>query len=75
MAKTPTDKIARKTPVRRARKTTAPATGAPVADISAEAIAQRAFEVYCARGGAPGSELEDWLQAERELKSTASPAG
>ncbi len=27
----------------------------------------RAYEIYLQRGGQPGYELEDWLQAEREL--------
>jgi hypothetical protein len=27
----------------------------------------RAYELYLARGAEPGRELEDWLQAEREL--------
>jgi hypothetical protein len=27
----------------------------------------RAFEIYLERGGEPGRDLEDWLQAEREL--------
>ena len=31
-------------------------------------IRQRAYEIHQARGGAPGQELDDWLQAERELK-------
>jgi NADPH:quinone reductase-like Zn-dependent oxidoreductase len=30
-------------------------------------IRTRAHELYLARGGEPGRELEDWLQAEREL--------
>jgi NADPH:quinone reductase-like Zn-dependent oxidoreductase len=30
-------------------------------------IGTRAYELYLARGGQPGRELEDWLQAEREL--------
>ena len=30
-------------------------------------IAARAHEIYLARGAAPGQELADWLQAEREL--------
>jgi hypothetical protein len=41
-------------------------------------IARRAHEIFVARGGAPGGELDDWLQAERELQapsSGASPAG
>lgn len=32
-----------------------------------EEIALRAYEIYLERGGAPGHELEDWTQAEREL--------
>jgi hypothetical protein len=34
-----------------------------------EQIAARAYEIYVARGGTPGSDIEDWLQAERELRS------
>jgi hypothetical protein len=30
-------------------------------------IAQRAYEIYLARNGAPGNPLEDWVRAEREL--------
>jgi len=32
-------------------------------------IRDRAYEIYLQRGGQPGYELEDWLQAERELTS------
>ena len=32
-----------------------------------EEIRNRAYEIYLQRGGQPGSELEDWLQAEREV--------
>jgi hypothetical protein len=35
--------------------------------ISQEQIAVRAYEIYVSRGAANGKELEDWLQAEREL--------
>jgi len=35
---------------------------------STEEIRQRAFEIYMERGGIHGCELEDWLQAERELR-------
>ena len=27
----------------------------------------RAYELYLERGGVPGEEVDDWLQAEREL--------
>jgi hypothetical protein len=30
-------------------------------------IRDRAYEIYLERGAQPGYELEDWLQAEREL--------
>lgn len=47
-----------------------PAIEAGPNEPSQEAIRQRAYEIYCSRNGAPGTELEDWLQAERELRST-----
>jgi hypothetical protein len=37
-----------------------------------EQIARRAYEIYLARGSEPGRELEDWLQAERELRDERS---
>lgn len=37
-------------------------------------IAKRAHEIFVARGGAPGCDLDDWLQAERELKARNSEA-
>ena len=30
-------------------------------------IARRAFELYCERGYQDGYDVQDWLQAEREL--------
>jgi hypothetical protein len=33
-----------------------------------EKIRRRAYEIYLERGEQPGRELDDWLQAERELK-------
>ena len=37
-------------------------------------IARRAFEIYCERGRQHGRELDDWLQAERELQRTVNVA-
>lgn len=34
-----------------------------------DGIRQRAFEIYEARGRESGHELDDWLTAERELRS------
>jgi hypothetical protein len=33
-----------------------------------EQIRRRAYEIYLERGEQPGRELDDWLQAERELQ-------
>lgn len=30
-------------------------------------VARRAYELYQARGGEPGHEIEDWLSAEQEV--------
>jgi hypothetical protein len=30
-------------------------------------VARRAYEIFQMRGEAPGGEIDDWLQAEREL--------
>lgn len=47
-----------------------------------EQIQVRAYEIFLERQGAPGSQIQDWLQAERELlqdgptkprKSTRTP--
>ncbi len=34
-----------------------------------EEIKRRAYELYLERGEEPGRDLEDWLEAERELAS------
>jgi hypothetical protein len=36
-----------------------------------ERITRRAYELYEQRGRQAGHELEDWLQAEREIRSAA----
>ncbi len=33
-----------------------------------DAVAKRAYEIYQNRGGTDGADLDDWLEAERELK-------
>jgi hypothetical protein len=37
-----------------------------------EQIARRAYEIFQARGAQHGADLEDWLQAERDLKGLIS---
>ena len=47
----------------------------PAADSARlEEIRIRAYEIYIERGGQPGHELEDCLQAERELEPKARHA-
>jgi hypothetical protein len=33
-----------------------------------EKVAFRAYQIYERRGGQPGHELEDWLEAERSVR-------
>ena len=45
---------------------------APQADqqiVTEEQVRRRAYEIYLNRGAKPGDPLQDWLQAERELKA------
>jgi hypothetical protein len=35
-------------------------------------IAARAYELFCARGGEPGHDVDDWLRAEAELRRATS---
>lgn len=51
----------------------APAPAAnPSGDVTDRDIARRAFELYCARGCEHGHDVDDWLQAERELQGAPS---
>ena len=40
--------------------------------VSEEAIAMRAYEIYLARGGEDGHDVEDWQQAEAEPRGGQS---
>jgi len=44
------------------------------ADLQAR-IAKRAYELFEQRGGKDGYALEDWLQAEREIRDAAQRGG
>jgi Protein of unknown function (DUF2934) len=47
----------------------------PPRDPIHDAIERRAFELFLARGGRHGHDLDDWLQAEREFLGTARTGG
>jgi glycosyltransferase involved in cell wall biosynthesis len=42
---------------------------------TSEEIQKRAYEIFLARGGAPGDPTNDWLRAERELRERRSSQG
>ena len=53
----------------------APSSPAGPATVTNSDVARRAYDLYLARGCAHGFDVEDWLQAERELRGTiSSPA-
>ena len=43
--------------------------------ITFEDVRLRACEIFLERGGLPGDELDDWLQAERDLDGRAPQRG
>ena len=43
----------------------------PAVQPTQKAIAAHAYLIYLARGGSYGRDLDDWLQAERELKASS----
>ena len=69
MAKTAQPKADRRKPA--TRRKVALDSAAVESAISEDAIAARAFEYYCSRGGEHGRDIDDWLAAERELRAGA----
>jgi hypothetical protein len=64
MARSRTNHDARATPADRPQKSRRRATATD------SDIARRAYDRYVARGREHGHDLEDWIQAERELKGS-----
>ena len=46
----------------------APKSLAQPATVTTDDIARRAYDLYLARGREDGHDVEDWMQAERELQ-------
>lgn len=44
------------------------------ATVPQDKVAQKAYEIFKARGEKPGRDLDDWLQAEKELTHFESKA-
>ena len=66
---------------RKQRRTEPHATSATLAEVVEiqvadsthhQEIRNRAYEIYIERGEQPGRDLDDWLQAERELNDESS---
>jgi len=53
----------------KAKGTSAQAAKAKPKELTREEIAARAYDLYLRRGQTPGDPVEDWLQAERELRT------
>lgn len=58
-----------------------PDAGAPqsagdttAANVDRDRVAARAYELYLARGGGDGQDLDDWLAAEREMTRSGNRA-
>lgn len=64
----------RSTPVDAAAdmSTSSAATSATAPNPSYDEIAEAAYHRYLQRGGSDGQDFDDWLEAERELKSRRS---
>jgi hypothetical protein len=43
-------------------------------EVMRDGIARRAHEIYVQRGGENGQDVEDWLQAEKEIGSKTADA-
>jgi hypothetical protein len=54
---------------KRTKTATARASAPPGSEPSVDEIRRRAYERYQERGGNHGRHFDDWLEAERELRS------
>ena len=48
---------------------------ATIGDDTRDRVAHRAYELYIARGGTHGGDVDDWIAAEREIAGSETPAG
>jgi hypothetical protein len=64
-------KSAGKTPDTASDRSSNPSTPEPVR-VTEQEIAERAYALYLARGCQPGHDIDDWLQAEQELRGGAA---
>jgi len=60
-----------KQPSKKRSRSTRPARRKSPPAPTEDEVRSLAYRIYQARGAQPGHELEDWLQAERELRGEA----
>jgi hypothetical protein len=58
----------------RTRKPSNKGNGSPDSFGDFDTIARRAYEIYQGRGSSHGADLDDWLEAERQLKEAQTRA-
>jgi hypothetical protein len=68
-AKKPGTARSRRPAAKPAAAAPAPAEGPDACPLIEHVIRERAYEIFRERGSTPGQELDDWLRAERELRS------
>jgi Protein of unknown function (DUF2934) len=51
----------------------APTSSVLSATVTDSDVARRAYDLYLARGREHGHDVDDWLQAERELQRPSTP--
>jgi len=44
------------------------------ASVTSNDVARRAYDLYLARGREHGHDVDDWMQAERELRASSATA-
>jgi hypothetical protein len=49
-------------------KSTKKGNGSPDGFSDFDSIARRAYEIYQGRGASDGADLDDWLEAERQIR-------
>jgi hypothetical protein len=59
-------------PPRTVTATDAPASLVREAEVTTEQIAVRAYDIWLSQGRPGGTDLEDWLEAERQLRREAT---
>jgi hypothetical protein len=67
-------KSAKRASEKRARAADGSARAPAKQSVTVADIARLAFERYCQRGGHHGHDVDDWLQAERELRGALRSA-